>query len=78
VDDSEVHMGEINTFDALMLSRKDDASSNFATLILPRSEYKRGSKVTVKLQGSEKVLEMGVPIMKQREWVRVAIPVLNS
>jgi hypothetical protein len=78
VDDSEAHMGEINTFDALMLSRKDDASSNFATLILPRSEYKRGSKVTVKLQGSEKVLEMGVPIMKQREWVRVAIPVLNS
>ncbi len=77
VDDSEAHMDEINTFDALMLSKKDDAKSNLVTLILPRSEYKRGSKVTLKLEGNEKVLEMGVPMMKQREWVRVAIPTLN-
>ena len=74
VDDSEAHMNEINTFDALLLSEKDDAKSNFTTLILPRSEYKRGSKVTVKLQGKDNVLEMGVPMMKQREWVRVAMP----
>ena len=74
IDDTEAHMGEINTFDALILSTKDDARSNLATLILPRSEYKRGSKVTLKLQGNEKVLEMGAPMMKQREWVRVALP----
>ena len=75
VDDSEAHVDEASTFDALMLSNQDDAKSHFATLILPRSEYKRGSKVTLKLQGNEKVLEMGVPMMKQREWVRVAMPV---
>lgn len=74
VDDTETHLGEINTFDALMLSTKDDARSNLATLILPRSEYKRGSKLALKLQGNEKVLEMGAPMMKQREWVRVALP----
>ena len=48
---------------------------NKATLILPRSEYKRGSKVLVKMPGSDKVVEMGVPLIKQREWVRVAVPV---
>ena len=73
VDDSEAHVNEINTFDALMLGNLDDAKSNAATLILPRSEYKRGSKVTVKLQGNEKVLEMGIPLIKQREWVRVVM-----
>jgi hypothetical protein len=78
VDDSKAHMSEINTFDALMLSKDDDAKSNFTTLILPRSEYKRGNKITVKLQGKDNVLEMGVPMLKQREWVRVAVPALNS
>ncbi len=71
VDDSEA----INTFDALMLGNQDDAKSNATTLIMPRSEYKRGSKVMVKFHGNDKVLEMGVPLIKQREWVRVAVPV---
>lgn len=79
VDDSKTHTDEIRTFDALMLNNQDDAKSNATTLIVPRNEYKRGSKVLVKLQGSDKVLEMGVPLIKQREWVRVAVPVkLNT
>ncbi|HSI25596.1 MAG TPA: hypothetical protein VK952_08225, partial [Methylotenera sp.] len=78
VDDSKAHVDEISTFDALMLDNQDDAKSNAATLILPRSEYKRGSKVLVKLPGSDKVLEMGVPLIKQREWVRVAVPVKSN
>jgi hypothetical protein len=79
VDDSKTHTDEISTFDALMLNNQDDAKSNATTLIVPRNEYKRGSKVLVKLQGSDKVLEMGVPLIKQREWVRVAVPVkLNT
>ena len=45
-----------------------------ASLILPRSEYKRGSKVTVKTRAGDQLLEMGIPLMRQREWVRVAMP----
>lgn len=75
VDESKAHVDEFSTFDALMLDHSDDAKSNTATLIMPRSEYKRGSKVMVKLPGSDKMLEMGVPLIKQREWVRVAVPV---
>jgi hypothetical protein len=74
VDDSKTHVDELSTFDALMLDNQDDAKLS-ATLIMPRSEYKRGSKVMVKLPGSDKVLEMGVPLIKQREWVRVAVPI---
>jgi hypothetical protein len=78
VDDSKAHVGEISTFDALMLDHQDEDRSNAATLIMPRSEYKRGSKLMLKLHGNDKVLEMGVPLIKQREWVRVVVPVKSN
>lgn len=74
VDDSETHADEMSTFDALMLGNQDDAKSHATTLIMPRSEYKRGSKFALKMQGNLQVLEMGIPMVKQREWVRVAMP----
>jgi hypothetical protein len=79
VDDSKAHAGEINVDDAnafvaLLLDQQDDIKLNRSSLIVPRSEYKRGSKFVVKLQGNERVLEMGMPLTKQREWVRMAVP----
>lgn len=79
VDDSTAHAGELsvgdtNTFVGLLLDQQDDTKLNRASLIVPRSEYKRGNKFVLKQQGGEKVLEMGIPLMKQREWVRVPLP----
>ncbi len=75
VDDTEANFNQYNTFSGLFLDRQDDSKSNKASLILPRSEYKRGNKFRINIEGDEKVLEMGVPLMKQREWVRVALPI---
>jgi hypothetical protein len=71
VDEAEAAAGQLNTYSGVLLGSLDDSKSR-ASLIMPRSEYKRGSKF--KIAGKDEVLEMGAPLMKQREWVRVAIP----
>jgi hypothetical protein len=74
VDDADANASQINTFSGLLLGGQDDSKSHRASLIVPRNEYKRGNKFKITVDGTEKVLEMGMPLMKQREWVRVAIP----
>ena len=74
VDDSEVNLSEINTYVGLLLDKQEGGLSNSASLILPRGEYKRGNKVSIKTRDGEQMLEMGIPLAKQREWVRVAMP----
>jgi hypothetical protein len=73
VDDAEANLNQFNTFSGVLLDGLDDRKSNRASLIVPRSEYKRGNKFKINITGNEEVLEMGAPLMKQREWVRVAI-----
>ena len=74
VNDVEANMDQMHTFAGLLLDKEDDDKLRTASLILPRSEYKRGNKVTVKTNTGDQMLEMGIPLMKQREWVRVAMP----
>ncbi len=62
-----------NSYTALLLNRGDVAETNSLSLIVPRSEYKRGNRVKIHLDGKEKVVEMGLPLMKQREWVRASL-----
>jgi hypothetical protein len=74
VDDDTADSSQFNTFVGLLLAKQDDSKSNQASIIMPRSEYKRGNKFRINIEGEDKVVEMGVPLMKQREWVRVALP----
>jgi hypothetical protein len=74
VDDNEASISESDSFIGLLLDKHNDNALSRSSLILPRNEYKRGSKFRVKLEGNEQVLEMGAALMKQREWVRVAMP----
>jgi hypothetical protein len=74
VDDGDTNSSDANTFVGLLLDQHDDAKLNRASLIVPRNEYKRGNKVTIKSRTGDQMLEMGVPLIKQREWVRVAMP----
>ena len=69
VDDSEANVGEVNSYVGLLL--ENDNKVNKTSLILPRNEYKRGCKVSIKTGAGNQVLEMGIALMKQREWVRV-------
>lgn len=75
VDDAEVNTSDANTFSGLLLDKQDDIKLMTASLILPRNEYKRGNKVTVKTRTGDQMLEMGIPLIKQRDWVRVAMPI---
>ena len=74
VDDTEANASDANTFAGLLLDKQDDSKLMTASLILPRSEYKRGNKVTVKTRTGDQLLEMGIPLMRQRDWVRLAMP----
>ena len=69
VDDSEANVGEVNSYVGLLL--ENDSKVNKTSLILPRNEYKRGNKVSIKTGAGDQVLEMGIALIKQREWVRV-------
>lgn len=75
VDEADASLSQYNTFAGLLLGGQDDSKSHRTSLILPRSEYKRGSKFRINIEGDDKIIEMGAPLMKQREWVRVALPI---
>lgn len=74
VDDGD-DSNQLNSFSGLYLESQGNNHSQFASLILPRSEYKRGSKLSINRNGDNQVFEMGMPLMKQRDWVRVALPI---
>jgi len=74
VNEADANSSQLNTFPGLFLDSQDDNKSNKASIILPRCEYKRGNKLRINIDGDEKVVEMGAALMKQREWVRVALP----
>ncbi|MGB7816513.1 MAG: hypothetical protein WBL28_09215 [Methylotenera sp.] len=75
VDEADANLSQFNTFAGLLLDKQDDSKSNKASLIVPRCEYKRGSKFRINIEGDDRIIEVGVPLMKQREWVRVTLPI---
>lgn len=74
VDDGDASFQSQNTFSGIFLTQEDDAKTGKASLILPRREYKRGNKLRVTINGDDTVFEMGATLMKQHDWVRVALP----
>jgi hypothetical protein len=56
-----------------LLDQENATETQSLSLIIPRSEYKRGNRVKIHLDGKDKIVEMGLPLMKQREWVRASL-----
>ena len=73
VDDGD-DSGQLNSFSGLYIESPGDSQSQRASLIVPRSEYKRGLKLKINRNGDAQVFEMGLPLMKHRDWVCVALP----
>lgn len=74
VNDSNVTQQTLSTFMGLLINQQNDAKATRASVILPRSEYKRGYRLSINIDGDDQIFEMGAPLIKQREWVRVALP----
>lgn len=73
VNDEDASSEQDNSYAALLLDQEDAHEANSLSLIVPRSEYKRGNRVKINLDGKDKIVEMGLPLMKQREWVRASL-----
>ncbi|OQW70667.1 MAG: hypothetical protein BVN34_01420 [Proteobacteria bacterium ST_bin12] len=73
VEDGTLNFDALNAFDGILLKNTNrHAGKN--TLILPRNEYKRGSEYVIQINGQDKLVQVGVLQMKQREWVGVELP----
>ncbi len=70
---SQTKLDQTNTFSGLLFDSQDDDKSHKASLVMPRSEYKRGNKLVINIEGAEKVVEMGALLSKQHDWVRLAL-----
>lgn len=73
VNDDDASSDHQSTYPALLLNREETDEKNSLSLIVPRNEYKRGNRVKIHLEGKDKIVEMGLPLMKQREWVRASL-----
>jgi uncharacterized protein (UPF0218 family) len=73
VDNVEANLSQVNTFSGLLFDSQDDNKSHKASLVMPRSEYKRGNKLLINVAGEEKMIEMGALLSKQHDWVRLAL-----
>lgn len=71
VDDAGQGTQQANVFLALLFGGQDSPAG--VSMIVPRREYKRGSKLKIHISGQDKTIEMGVALMRQRDWVRVAL-----
>ena len=65
---------ELDSFSGLYMASHGNHPTRRAALIVPRSEYKRGNKLRIKVDGDDQVFEMGLPLIRQRDWVCVALP----
>ena len=74
VDDGD-DLEQLDSFSGVYIESQGSNSSQRASLIVPRSEYKRGNKLKINRNGGNHVFEMGLPLMKQRDWVCVALPI---
>jgi hypothetical protein len=75
VDDLDGGSVNFKTFPALLIKNKADDPSSVLTLIVPRSEYKRGCEYRINIDGENRVIAAGRPLGKQRDWIRVELPV---
>ena len=75
VDEFEGSHEHSRTFEALFMKGDAENTSSKTTLIMPRSEYKRGCEYRISVDGEDKVLVAGRVLGKQRDWIRVEFPI---
>ncbi len=73
VNDSEMNFAQMYSFAGILLTNKDNKLNKYS-IILPRNEYKRGNEYRINIEGEDKLIMVGAPLIKQREWIRVAVP----
>ncbi len=73
VDEYEGNSGRYNTFDALFIKNNAEDAASKMTLVMPRSEYKRGSQYRVSIEGEDRVVQAVRVQSKQRDWVHVEV-----
>ena len=70
VNDTEDKLSQVNTFSGLLFDSQDDNKSLKASIVMPRSEYKRGNKLILNIEGDEKVVEMVALLSKKQDCAR--------
>lgn len=80
VDDSDdsrpVNFCQLNVFSGIWVAKENTpVNKPHASLIIPRSEYKRGSQYLIHVDGEDKLVQAGMLERKQRDWVSVAIAI---
>lgn len=74
VEGEDFCFNKLNSFEGVLLKNSSRFGGKSA-LILPRSEYKRGSKYRIQINGKEHLVQADVLQIKQRDWVSIEIPV---
>ncbi|MES2579906.1 MAG: hypothetical protein V4552_05110 [Pseudomonadota bacterium] len=73
-DNGPVNFSQLNVFSGILVAKENtQTNKQHASLILPRSEYKRGSQYLIHVDGEDKLVQAGLLERKQRDWVSVAI-----
>ena len=77
VEDMDVNLTLLSTFSGLLMNNEisegDEESMVSSTLVMPRREFKRGSKYRININGDDRVLSVGRIVAKHRDWVRVEL-----
>jgi hypothetical protein len=75
-DDRPVNFSQLNVFSGIWVAKENTQANKLrASLIIPRSEYKRGNQYLIHVDGEDKLVQAGVLERKQRDWVSVSITV---
>ncbi|MFM9834735.1 MAG: hypothetical protein ACKVOA_01375 [Methylophilaceae bacterium] len=72
VDEYEGISSHFKTTEALLV-KNEEKSSGKLSLIMPRSEYKRGAEYRINIDAEDRVLIVGRVLGKQRDWIHVEL-----
>ena len=73
VDEYAGISSHFKTSEALLVTNVDKSPGK-TSLIMPRSEYKRGAEYRVNIDGEDRVILVGRVLSKQRDWIHVDLP----
>jgi hypothetical protein len=73
VDEYAGISSHFKTSEALLVTNVDKSSGK-TSLIMPRSEYKRGAEYRINIDSEDRVVMAGRILSKQRDWIHVDLP----
>ncbi|MES2636147.1 MAG: hypothetical protein V4605_02395 [Pseudomonadota bacterium] len=72
VDDDQVSFSQLDAFSGMLITNAN-ALKHKSSLVIPRNKYKRGSQYVIHVDGKDKLVQAGVLLQKQRDWVSIEI-----